>query len=71
MIASFQIACATCQVNTAEGGGDAAGWSILFLLVVILMVLAGVATLMMRLIRKDNQALDPELCDHYVSSSVR
>lgn len=45
------------------GGGDAAGWSIFFMLVVILAILGGVVTLMTRLIRRDAAGLDPELRD--------
>ncbi|BCU75784.1 hypothetical protein [Luteolibacter sp. LG18] len=65
------IACATCQVNMAQGGGDAAGWSIFFLLVVILAVLGGVVFLLARLIRRGNAELDPELCDDYVAPSTQ
>lgn len=50
-----------------EGGGDAAGWSIFALLVVILSVLGGVGFYMIRLVRRDAQSLDPELRDEYVS----
>ncbi|MFD0892410.1 hypothetical protein KBB96_13355 [Luteolibacter ambystomatis] len=57
------IACATCQVNMAQGGGDAAGWSIFFLLVVILVVLGGVVAVMARLVRREAAGLDPSLRD--------
>jgi len=53
----------------AQGGGDAAGWSIFFLLVVILAVLGGVVFMLARLIRRGNAALDPELSDDYVAPS--
>ncbi len=49
-----------------EGGGDAAGWSIFALLVVILSVLGGVGFYMIRLVRRDSQSLDPEFQDDYV-----
>lgn len=49
-----------------EGGGDAAGYSIFALLVVILSVLGGVGFYMIRMISRDGQNLDPELQDDYV-----
>lgn len=60
------IACNSCRVSMIEGGGDAAGYSIFFLLVVILAVLAGIGFFMGRLIRRENDNLDPELRDDYV-----
>lgn len=57
------LACATCQVNMAAGGGDAAGWSIFFMLVVILAVLGGVVFALVRLARREAADLDPELRD--------
>jgi hypothetical protein len=65
------LACATCQVNTAQAGGDAAGWSILFMLVTILLMLGGIIFILARLIRRGNAALDPELNDEYVAPSNR
>ena len=53
-----------------EGGGDAAGWSIFFLLVVILAMLGGIAFFMFRIARREKQHLDPSLCDDYVPSDV-
>lgn len=47
----------------AKGGGDAAGWSIFFLLIVILAMLGGVIFVMARLIKRGAAELDPELCD--------
>jgi len=64
MSAFLPLACATCRVNTA-GGGDAAGWSIMFLLVVILLILGCIMGCMFRIIRRGSH-LDPELCDDYV-----
>ncbi len=58
------VACATCAANYQGPGSDAAGWSILFLLAVILAVLGGVAFFMIRMARRENASLDPELRDH-------
>ncbi len=52
-----------------EGGGDAAGWSIFFLLVVILGILAGVAYFMIRIIKREREHFDPTLSDDYVPPS--
>jgi len=62
----FHLACSTCRVSMIEGGGDAAGYSIFALLVVILSVLGGVGFYMIRLIHRDGRDLDPELQDDYV-----
>jgi len=60
------LACSTCRVSMIEGGGDAAGYSIFFLLIVILAVLVGVGFFMGRLIKRESENLDPELRDDYV-----
>jgi sugar phosphate permease len=59
------LACATCQVNMAAGGGDAAGWSIFFMLVVILAVLSGVVFALVRMARRGAADLDPDLQDDF------
>ena len=59
------IACSTCRVSMIEGGGDAAGWSIFFLLGVILSVLGGIVYCMFRIARRERENFDPELSDDY------
>lgn len=54
----------------AAGGGDAAGWSIMFLLVIILSILTGVVFFLARMMRRDAESLDPELRDDYVSPQL-
>jgi hypothetical protein len=44
-----------------EGGGDAAGWSIFFLLVVILAMLGGIGIFMFRIARREKLHFDPSL----------
>lgn len=61
------LACPTCAVNFSESG-DSIGYSIFFLLIVILAVLAGIAFFMVRLARREADHLDPELRDDYVSN---
>lgn len=60
------LACSTCRVSMVEGGGDAAGWSIFFLLGVIVAVLAGVVVFMVCMARREKANFDPSLSDDYV-----
>lgn len=59
------LACSTCRVSMVEGGGDAAGWSIFFLLVVIVAMLSGIALFMFRIARREREHFDPSLSDDY------
>jgi hypothetical protein len=59
------IACSTCRVSY-QATGDSIGYSIFFLLIVILAVLGAVGFFMIRLARRENASLDPELRDDYV-----
>ncbi len=59
------LACSTCA-TTFGSSGDSIGYSIFFLLCLILAMLAGVAFFMIRLVRRDAANLDPELRDDYV-----
>lgn len=61
-------ACSTCRVSMIEGGGDAAGWSIFFLLVVILAMLGGISFFMFRIARREREHFDPSLSDDYQPS---
>ncbi len=66
---SLFLGCSTCRVTMIEGGGDAAGWSIFFLLVVILAMLAGIAYFMVRIARREQAHFDPTLSDDYVPAN--
>ena len=57
------LGCATCANSFREGGGDAIGWSIMALLVVVVAVLAVIGFCMIRLARRGGAQLDPELRD--------
>lgn len=59
------VACSTCRVSMIEGGGDAGGWSIFFLLAVILAVLVGIVFCMIRIARREKESFDPSLSDDY------
>jgi len=52
-----------------EGGGDAAGWSIFFLLFVILTMLGGICFFMFRIARREKEHFDPSLSDEFVNPS--
>ena len=64
------LACSTCRVTMVAGGGDAAGWSIFFLLGVILSILGGIGFCMFRIARREREHFDPELSDDYVGANV-
>ena len=64
----LKLACSTCRVSMIEGGGDAAGWSIFFLLVVIVAMLSGIAFFMFRIARREREHFDPTLSDDYSPS---
>lgn len=65
MSAIGYLACSTCRVTMIQAGGEAASWSIFFLLVVILMMLGGIGVFMFRLARGERKHLDPTLSDDY------
>ena len=60
------LACVTCA-RSFEDHTNAIGWSIFFLLAMILPVLGGVVFFMVRLVRRSDAALDPELRDDAAS----
>lgn len=60
------LSCATCRVTMIEGGKDAAGWSIFFLLIVIVAILGGISFFMFRIARREKEHFDPTLSDDYV-----
>ncbi len=53
-----------------DGGGDAAGWSIFFLLIVILAMIGGISFFMIRLVRREKAHFDPTLSDDYVNPNA-
>ncbi len=65
------FACSTCRVSMIDGGGDAAGWSIFFLLLVILSILSGIGFFMVRIAQRQKQHFDPRLSDDYANPSVQ
>ncbi|MEI6818773.1 MAG: hypothetical protein WCL19_04155 [Verrucomicrobiota bacterium] len=63
------LACGTCRDTMLAGGGDAAGWSIFFLLFVILAMLGAIVFFMRRISRREKLHFDPSLSDDYVPVS--
>lgn len=59
------LACSTCVVNYTETG-DSIGYSIFTLLIVILAVLGAIGFFLIRIIRREESNLDPELRDEYI-----
>ena len=60
LLDSLNLACSTCAKSFQEGGGDAAGWSIVFLLATIVPVLGATGICMVRMVRREREALDPK-----------
>ncbi|MDP7657236.1 MAG: hypothetical protein QF706_14235 [Roseibacillus sp.] len=46
-----------------EGGGDAAGWSIIFLLATIVPVLGATGICMARIVRRERENFDPKYAE--------
>ena len=63
LLDSLNIACTTCAKSFQEGGGDAAGWSIFFLLATVIPVLGATGFCMVRIVRREREALDPKYAD--------
>jgi hypothetical protein len=66
MSAFAHLACSTCRVTMIEAGGEAASWSIFFLLAVIVAMLGGIGFFMFRIARREKEHFDPTLSDDYV-----
>ena len=60
------LACATCA-NNFVSDDNAAGYAILFMLGVLIPILGGIGFLMVRMIRRGESSLDPELRDDFSS----
>ena len=60
LLDTFNLACSTCAKSFQEGGGDAAGWPIVFLLATIVPVLGATGICMVRIVRRERESLDPK-----------
>lgn len=65
MLTSSILACLTCARSFADhdGGGNAAGWAIGFMLMVLVFVLGTLFVTMIRLAKREQANLDPEFMD--------
>lgn len=60
------LACSTCASAFEHGGGNAGGWAIAVMLMVIVPLAAGVLFFMIRMARREKAFLDPQYLDDYV-----
>ena len=60
LLDTLHLACSTCAKSFQEGGGDAAGWSIIFQLATIIPVLGATGICMVRIVRRERESLDPK-----------
>jgi hypothetical protein len=60
---SLQLACTTCANSFQEAGGNAAGWAIMFMVIVVVAVLGSIGFFMVRIARRESAALDPQFRD--------
>ena len=60
------LACTTCANNFVMDD-NAGGYAILFMLAVILPILGGIGFLMIRIVRRGEASLDPELRDDFTA----
>lgn len=59
------LACLTCAKTFEHAGGNAAGYAILVMLILLVLVLGIVAYCFIRLGLKSRQAMDPEYADTF------
>ena len=63
------LACATCANAFKHGGGDAAGWAIALMLLVIVPLVTMVLWFMVKIAKRERAGLDSQYCDDYVEPS--
>lgn len=61
---SLILACPTCANNFNEAGGNAAGWAIMFMVVVVVATLSAIGFFMVRIARRGSAGLDPRYRDN-------
>lgn len=69
MIDLITLACSTCRATTIAGGGEAASWSIFFMLIVIVSLLSIIGVCMVRLARRSKKYQDASLSDDWSPAS--
>lgn len=58
-----QLACSTCANNFANTNGDAAGWAIFFMLLIIIPMLAMICFFIFRIAKRQKEHFDPRYQD--------
>lgn len=59
------LACTTCAQAFKHGGKDAAGWAIMFMLIMILPVITAVVIFIFRMARREKATFDPQYSDNF------
>ena len=62
-IDSLILACPTCANNFHEAGGNAAGWAIMFMVIIVALMLSAIGFFMVRIARRESASLDPQYQD--------
>lgn len=61
------LACSTCANAFKHAGGDAAGWAIAIMLIMIVPLALGSFWFIFRMARRESANLDSRYCDDYVA----
>ena len=67
---SYQLSCLTCARAFEHAGGNAAGYAILLMLIVLVFVLGTVAIIMVRMGRRSKACLEDCYRDDYVPADA-
>lgn len=70
MTLSLNLACTTCAQAFQHAGNNAAGFAILFMLLVIVPILAVIAFCILRIARRQKAHFDPQFQDNFDSSPL-
>ena len=63
------VACSTCAHSFQQAGGNAAGWAIMLMVLIIMPMAAGIVFFIARIARREAEALDPQFQDVQASRS--
>jgi len=59
----YQLACSTCANNFASEHGDAAGWAIMFMVIIVVPMLAMIGFFIYRIAQRHKKHFDPKYQD--------
>ncbi len=66
---SLDLACQACRGAFEEGGKDAAGWAIMFMLMIIIPMLAAVGFFIIRIAKRQKAHADSRYDDPFLSDN--